>query len=220
MEIVPFLPSIIVLLLIISTVTLFIFWLGQPSKRKLKMAQLALSYLFFLNALLAITTNVMIYKDPASVEKSPLSLLMMLLPLGVGVLLYRAGCKRQSEIPEGTGDRQGAPAPRSRAERSYKTKPGKANKQGQWQVIDKNTPSQAGESPSVTWVMVLFLISALAYAPAMFMLDSKEEAAVSSQPASDVKSPNSATATLPVEPLKRPAPPAETVQEPESQTAQ
>lgn len=184
MGIVPYLPSIIVLLLIVSTVTLFIFWLGLPTRRKLFLAQLSLAYLFILNGLLAITTNVMIYKDPASVDKSPVSLLMMLLPLGVGVLLYRAGLKRQAEIPEEQG---------TRAQSAKAHKPGKSGKQGQWKVIDNNAVPRAGKGFSETWVMVLFLVSALAYAPAMFMLDSKEKVSPGHPPASSVEQPNSVT---------------------------
>lgn len=217
MGIVPFLPSIIVLLLIVSTVTLFIFWLGQPSRRKLTMAQLSLGYLFILNALLAITTNVMIFKDPASVEKSPLSLLMMLLPLGVGVLLYRGGCKRQAEIP---GQEAEGRASSSRKARSYKSlNSRKAEKQGQWKIIDESAAPQGRKSSSETWVMVLFLVSALAYAPAMFMLETKEDPALSSQPASSVEAPNSMTHSLPVESLQEAPSSAESPQGEESPTA-
>lgn len=218
MGIVPFLPSIIVLLLIISTITLFIFWLGQPSRRKLAMAQLSLAYLFILNALLAITTNVMVFKDPASVDKSPLSLLMMLLPLGVGVLLYRGGCKRQAEIPAQEAESK-ASSPSSRRARSYKSlNSRKTEKQRQWKIIDENAAPQGGKGSFETWVMVLFLVSALAYAPAMFMLETKEESGLSGQSASSVETPSPVTNSLPVEPLQEAPSPADSPQEQESHT--
>lgn len=218
MGIVPFLPSIIVLLLIVSTITLFIFWLGQPSRKKLTMARLSLGYLFILNALLAITTNVMVFKDPASVEKSPLSLLMMLLPLGVGVLLYRGGCKRQAEIPAQEAEGK-ASSSSSRRARSYKSlNSRKTEKQSQWKIIDENAAPQGRKSSFETWVMVLFLVSALAYAPAMFMLETKEDSALSSQPPSSAETPNPVTHSLPVESLQEPLSPADSSQGQESHT--
>lgn len=178
MQFVQLLPTIIVLLLIVATMTLFVFWLGQPSRKKLRMAQFSLGYLFLLNALLAITTNMMVYKDPASVGKSPLSLLMMLLPLGVGVLLYRAGCRRQGEIPVG---QESSPA-------NTHGKPLEPGVQTNWKILDntKTAHTDGGQaSPrgkfSSTWLIVLFLLSALAYAPAMFMLDTQTAA----QPSTD-----------------------------------
>lgn len=174
MAFIQFLPLLIMVLLVVATISLFIFWLGRPTKKKLTMARLSLGYLFLLNALLALTVNVMLMQDASSIDSGPLSLLMLLLPLGVGVLLYRGGCRRHAQMS---------------VEEAIQFEGGQAQT-GKWRILESGDSEEDGQArhaqgeavlkemgksaPSGTWPMILLLVSALAYAPAIFMLQGSE----------------------------------------------